>query len=138
MFAPCPSSRIVVALALLIVPSLAIAATRIDRQQDALRVQFDNGTELRFAIRGDHFLGLRTASADGLQLTSDETLLRPLIADDAFEQKTPWVVHDMVLGSIERGPMESVTLVLDLHATTDDRAIKALFLWRGDPRRALG
>ncbi len=116
----------------------AEAHAEVTRTDEALAVLFSNGAALEFALAGDTLLGLRTAVASGLALTSGETLLRPVIADDAWEQKEPWLVHEMTLRDVRAADDGTVTLTLELRATTAEAALKAVYLWAGDEARALG
>jgi len=116
----------------------AIAGSKVVRSDDALSVHLTNGASLEFALAEGHLLGLRAAKADGLILTSDKTLLRPIIAGDAFETDEPWVVHAIKLEEVEAADDGSVALTMSLHATSDEEAIRRVHLWAGDRRRALG
>lgn len=109
----------------------------VKRDANALRVKLAGGTALTFALRGNRFLGLQTARVGDLDLTHDQTLLRPIIADDAWEQDRPWVVHRMTLRdvSVRDGV---VSLKLALHASRAEQALKGVYLWAGDTGKALG
>ncbi len=111
---------------------------KVSRNQESLKVELSGDVVLEFALRGKHLLGLREARVGSLPLTSDQTLLRPILADDAWKQDRPWVVHRMVLEDVSAGPDGSVTLTVGLQASQSEAALKAVYLWAGDAKRALG
>jgi len=139
---PCRSHHCVHCLTLVILVLLpAIAAAKeaaVHRDRETLRLELPNDAVLTFALDGDRLLGLREATAEGLKLSSDATLLRPIIADDAWEQDRPWLVHALTLRDVQTAESGEVTLVLGLRAGRSEAAIKDLYLWAGDTARALG
>ncbi len=111
---------------------------RISRQADALRIDLPNDARLEFALQGNRLLGLRTARAAGMDLTHPATLLRPLLADDTWEQPRPWVVTEMLLTDVSADKDGRVVLTCSLRASRSEQAIKAVYLWAGNAEKALG
>lgn len=114
------------------------AATQIKQTVETLEITFENGTQLNFQLSEGDLLGLRSAKAEGLVLSHARTLLRPIVADDAYETNRPWVVYQFALQDVKVKKDGSVELWLDLSATRQQEVIRSLYLWKGRPALALG
>ena len=78
----------------------SIAAVEVTRDDERVRIVYDNDVELSFALADGYLLGLQTASVDGVATTAADTVYRPTIASDLLG--TPVLGHRMVLTDIQQ------------------------------------
>lgn len=74
------------AAALAAAASIAWANPTVNRSDRSIDVDLANGVKLSFAVHKNHLLGLRTATANGIALKSDQTLLRPYLVEEWREK----------------------------------------------------
>lgn len=118
---------------LLITPSLSAAPT-IERTDDQLQVRLDHGTVLTFALHDGMLLGLHSASHGDHHLTSDQTVLRPIIAQD--HGKTRHIIQSYRLREAKVADGK-VIIELQALATTDADHLQHVFVMRADRERAI-
>ena len=70
--------------------SAASAAPAIEQSDASLNIRLDGDVRLAFLLHDGWLLGLRQASVAGIETTSPETVLRPLIAQEWGEGRTIW------------------------------------------------
>jgi len=110
--------------------SLPLLAQEVRQSDTSLDVTFRNGVALRFALDGDRLLGLRTATVQGVETTSADTLFRPYLAEDMFG--VPVFTHDLKLREVKQVE-GGVHLFLDVRASADTDALKYFYNMTPDP-----
>jgi hypothetical protein len=99
-----------------------------------LDVQFSNGCRFEFARRGDLLLGLRKVSVAGVELKSDQTVQRPVLAQEWGKDRTIWPLLRFVSAGAKG---KGVEIVCELLGTSDEKAFRSFFVFGGDRDRAL-
>ena len=111
-----------------------MAESSVETSTSGVQVDLGNGVQLNFALHGDYLLGLHRASVAGVQLKSDRTVQRPVLAQewDADRIICPFMrfVDARVKG-------EGVEIKCQLLATSDEKAFRSFFMFGGDRDRAL-
>ncbi len=106
----------------------------VERSSDAVTVRLAGEVTLTFALEGEYLLGLARATVDGVELTSPDTCLRPYLAREFGEDRVAWPLMRLKAAKAEG---DGATLEVELLATGDEAAYRALFVWEGDPEAAL-
>lgn len=126
-------------LVALLLPALARAADApprpaVQRDKDALIVTLPGDVQLTFLTHGKLLLGLQQAHVAGVALTSADTVLRPVLAQEFGPQRTIWPFMELVSARVDN---DTVVLEADLLATRDDAAFRAFFTFAADAEKAL-
>lgn len=109
----------------------ALAGTMAYRvEEDAVHLDLGNGTELEFALHDGWILGLRTARAQGLALSAEDTVQRPVVAQDFGEERR--IAQVFRFGGVEVDGDRAV-LTLEAVATKDPEHLGTVFVMRGSP-----
>jgi hypothetical protein len=106
----------------------------VRRSDDALAVALGNGVELHFALHDGLLLGLRRADAHGVELTSGETVLRPVLAQEYADERTIWPLLRFESAEVADG---EVRIEATLLGTQAEEAYRGFFVFRGDRQAAL-
>jgi len=124
------------ALALAVLPARGAA---IEHDDDAVTASLANGVSLRFAKHGGVLLGLQQATVDGIELTSGDTVLRPVITQEWDRGQTggPMIWPLLKLAAVESTDDGGARITADLLGTTDERALRGFFVYAADRDRAL-
>lgn len=120
-------------LLLTLLPALLRAEPKIEQDASALRVTLDNGATLEFALENGTLLGLRKASVGGVSLKSEETVVRPVIADEYGPNRLVW---DVLKFREAKADGDGADIVADLIGSADEAACRSVFVFTGDPARA--
>ena len=99
-------------------------------EDDLLHLQLPNGTELQFALYEGWFLGLQNASVNGLSLSSDATVQRPILAQDHGELNR--IAQVFRFKGIEVTDDQAV-LELEAVATANPDHLGQVFVLRASP-----
>jgi len=91
-------------------------------------------TEVSFLVEEGLLLGLRAARVDGVALTSNDTLLRPWLAEEFGDDRTMWPL--LRFEGIERDG-DAVRVRARLLGTRDAAAYRTLFVFAGDRQAVL-
>ena len=134
MLRPSRSHLCLVTVALAIVSSCALAEPSVQRGPDAVTVDLANGAVLEFALDGDLLLGLRRATVDGIQLTSGETVQRPVLAQEFGDGRVIWPAMRFKEALVAEG---SVEIHCTLLATDAEKAFRDVFVFGADREKAL-
>lgn len=100
-----------------------------------IAIAFPNGVELEFALKGSEVQGLCTVRVDGVLLSTEETVMRPLAAQEWAEDRALW--DRMRLVDVEEIG-EGVRLEFTWHGTRDPGAFRRWFVFHADEERARG
>lgn len=100
---------------------------------EALQLDLGNGVKLSFALHQGYLLGLRQAEVSGMALTSSETVLRPVLAEEFVPDRRIW---DLMKFKEVKAQGDAVELHLELMGSTSEEAFKAFFLFTGDLEKA--
>lgn len=102
--------------------------------QERVLVDAGNGTELEFVLHGDWLLGLRQARQGDQVLSGEDTVLRPLVAQEYIN---PGIWPFMKFVSAEAADGE-VRITVDLYGGTADELFKEEFVFAPNMELALG
>lgn len=118
-------------------PQRLEARSETSQDDNRATVVLSNGTRLVFAVHDGWLLGLNTASVDGVELTSDETVFRPALAQE-WENIHPGgrrVFSLMKLQSVESERGRTV-VTATLMASKSEEAYREFFVYTGDMEAA--
>ncbi len=116
--------------------SAAVAAPEapsVSSSPEAVTVSLPNNTSLRFAVRDGLLLGLQSASVDGVELTSDETVFRPVLAQE-WKDIHPGGRRIFSLMRFEQAKVQqgAVVLTARLLACPDEAAYREFYVYAAD------
>jgi hypothetical protein len=97
-------------------------------EDDAVHLDLGNGTELEFSLHDGWILGLRSARAQGIQLSAEDTVQRPVIAQDFGDEQR--IAQVFRFGGIEVDGDRAV-LTLEAVATKNPDHLSSVFVMRG-------
>ncbi|MFP3938484.1 MAG: hypothetical protein ACLFVW_09100 [Phycisphaerae bacterium] len=125
------------ASAFLVVFSAALSASagpEVRQDDDTLTVDLDNGAVLHFALQDGLLLGLNRVVVDGVELTSPDTLQRPVIAQEYAQDR-----HILPLTRLRQAEVngDEVRIEVSLLATDSEQAYREFFVFAGDRGAAL-
>jgi hypothetical protein len=109
------------------------AETKPANARDALRVTLDGDVQLTFAMHEGFLLGLRTARVGGVELSSDRTVVRPLLCQE-YGRRGIWPF--LRLASVRSIP-GGVRIDLELMGNASEALFREEFVFAADRRRAL-
>lgn len=106
---------------------------QVQQTKDAVRINLSNGTMLEFALAGDYLLGLQQASVEKHTLTSNQTVQRPLVAQE-FGNKGVWPFMKLLEVKEHGGEVHIKTQLMggDIEAIWREE-----FVYTGDRQAAL-
>ncbi len=110
------------------------AAPVVDRTADSIEVDLGDNVRLSFALHGDWLLGLRSASVDGVGLSSGETVQRPLVAQE-YIRPGIWPFLRLRSVAVEDG---SVRIETELYGGDAEELFREEFVFGPDEAKALG
>ena len=119
---------------LLLFPALLWGAPKVEQTDQAIQVKLLNGVELNFALQDGVLLGLRQASMAGVEFSSADTVLFPMIAQEFGAGRRIWPL--MKLSRVEKNG-EAVEIHAQLLGSDAERAFRSIFVFTGDKIKAL-
>ncbi len=108
------------AVSYLVLSSCPAPAAEVQRSDGALAVAFPDGPTVTFALKGDLLLGLARASVGGIELTSPDTLQRPMLAQEFGDDRMAWPLMRL---KGTRADGAAVLVEAELLGTTDEAAL---------------
>ncbi|MFP4105796.1 MAG: hypothetical protein ACLFVU_06845 [Phycisphaerae bacterium] len=108
----------------------------VERTDQVVKLALGNGTVLEFALDGDLLLGLNQVTVDGTQLTSGDTVQRPILAQEWEEDRIAWPF--MKLADVKALDDGSVEVTATLLGTGSEDAYRGLFVYGPNFEAALG
>ena len=111
-----------------------VQAADITQKDSNLTARLGNGTVLDFHLQDGLFFGLREARVDGVAMTSGDTVLRPLIAQEWEKDR---IISPFMKLRNHRTDGDRVIIECELLGTRKEQAFRDLFVFSGDRERAL-
>ncbi len=114
-------------------PFYLLAEPLVDQSPSGLRITFEHGISLQFALHGGVVLGLQGAEYHGVPFSSPDTVLFPLLAEEFREDRRMWPFLKLEKVVTEANAVEFHTRLL---GSADERAFRGHFVFAGDLERA--
>ncbi len=111
------------------------ASCTVSTEKDKVLVGLPGEVTLQFALEDGLLLGLNRAAVDGVELTSDDTVQRPILAEEFGDGRMVWPLLKFVEA---KATDTGVEIHCRLLGTTDEQAYRETFVFRGDREKALG
>ncbi len=109
----------------------AAAAPTITRTDASVVANLDNAVTLTFAVEKGILLGLQKASAQGIELKSDATVVRPCLIEEWKEKPFSWDGLALTDAKVEGS---NIVLSGDLVSAEDGEGQHRLFVMEGDAK----
>jgi len=123
---------LLIALAVLLAPPLGAATVK--DSGDELTVTLSDDVTLHFARSGEALLGLRSATIDGVAVSSQNTVQRPVLAQEFADGRMMMQLLRYRDAKVVDG---AVHVTADVLGVADEQALRSFFVFAGDRKRAM-